>query len=239
VATTRPAQIHDRDETGLDAVVPEAWPVTGFLRDEQDRPFAGIQVEQSRLSFLRRPELRPFSPVPGERHLDWDETAADGSFRLVRIGEHLRIQARDLEGRELVGELEAIGDGRFPGRDGGFDLGFAVALQPGSPPRPIVVRMSRPARVTGFVRTSDGVGVGGATVKATRIARSFALDSLPTTATDASGRFEIVVPGADLNLLAQVRGGYRVVQAELPLRLQPGDSRSDVVITVPPVSPAP
>ena len=170
VATTLTTRVAERDVSGLDVVLPREWPVTGWLQDEQGRRLPKTRIEHfyfARSFYGGRsgwPTTR-FSLTDGKRHIDWDETAEDGSFRMLPRGLDILVPARDAEGHELFGFFHDGGQ-PFSGR-----LAYAVSSKGVAPPRnaPIVVTLVRNARVSGIVRASVGHPVPGAQLLVTQI----------------------------------------------------------------------
>jgi hypothetical protein len=100
VAAGRPVVVADSDVDPIDVTVAAAWPVSGWVKDDAGRPVAGARVDATDTG------MEPGVPVTDRRHWSWDETAADGSFRMVPFRRGLRVVARDAGGRLLLGRIE-------------------------------------------------------------------------------------------------------------------------------------
>ena len=236
-------RVDQDDVAGLDVVVPDRWPVSGWLRDENAQPLGGVRIEQSNLRVYVSDGHGPrlLRTLPGERHLDWDETEPDGSFRLLPRGNRVAVEARGADGQLRVGEFH---DG---GVDGYRRLSWQHVSWPGGTPstEPVNVFLGKAARISGLVRDASGAAVAGALVIADP-ANLRGAPSLPRqTITDASGRFEIdAMPGMEVILKARRRlagragtilGFDRVVRGgEIHLTLQSGEHRRDLELALPP-----
>jgi hypothetical protein len=165
-ATVFLARVQNGGVSGLDVTVPREWPVSGRLFDENDRPVAG-----ARLTRLRR-------NVGDQRHVDWDETGADGSFSLLPLGHRIEARADRADGTLLAtfsdrGETHVFFDRMgSPGR--------LVWLNPARAPERIVAR--RAGYLEGKAVFADGRPAAGARILTSTRAQPV---------TDAEGRFRV------------------------------------------------
>jgi hypothetical protein len=231
VAAAATASIEDRDVAGLDTVLARTWPVTGRMTDKKGRPLAGARLEQSHTWITGWPPGEASRSLPGERYLDWDESAADGTFRLLPLGRMVRVEARDAEGNEIYDEFHGAGPSIQ-----GLRRGRALPV-PEPRPDTTVVRMVRGGKVAGSVRTPDGRPVPDALVTGWRTMGSAQRHYPVETRADASGRFELPLPGTDFILTARAPDGRQGLQTRV--RFQPEAAPTDVLITVPAVTPGP
>jgi beta-lactamase regulating signal transducer with metallopeptidase domain len=218
VATMVPAQVQASDLDGLEAIVPGQWPITAYVRDPQGHPAAGIRVEHPSVWGMVQGGGRTLSRhrLPGERYLDWDETAADGSFRLLPRDGRLIIATRTPEGGGLFAQLE---QGRHH--------------HPTTPPP--IVTLQPTVRVSGVVRTPDGRPVPGASVRALQSMWFHATGLDEAVITDAQGRYVLpAVPPVTITLEANVHatGPQAAPDGRVTLLLRPGESPHDIDITL-------
>jgi hypothetical protein len=233
VARAMPATVGDRDVDGLDCVLDRQWPVSGYLQDERGRPLAGVRVEHEHLFRYSSYDPRPVRRATGERHLDWDESAADGSFRVLPVGRRVRVTARDAEGHDLFGEVTVAGEPFFRPRPGG---GMRLAT-PIRPTGPAIVTLQRSAHVSGHVRTPDGSPMVGVLVAAGPPVFRGSMHVYPhtSTRTDASGAFSLAAPAREIQVTAHSPGQNGAsLRAQWNALLNPGESRDDVVLTLRP-----
>jgi hypothetical protein len=224
VASTALIVVEGAGEQVVDAVVAREWPVTGWVRDELGRPMAGAKVRgplqvSPTVAFIQRPIRNP----PGRRHLEWDDSSVDGSFRLLASGRRVAVEATAPDGGELFGDFE----------DGGERVSTGGEHRVVRPARggPVAVTVRRASSVAGTVRDGRGAGVPGVLViAAPALDVSWVKDVVATT--DAQGRFALVaLPPGDLELIARFE--WRPFQAATRVRLHPGESRDGVEIVVP------
>lgn len=178
--TTVLVRLDDTDIDDLEAIIPRTTPVWGYLQDERGHPVAGARVEE-----LRGPPDQAGGRRLRGRHVDWDVSAADGSFRLASLARTLRATGRDGEGRPLMASFQDWADGR------------RVRLAPGAweggrPASPRTVVMRPAAMVGGTLRHGDGrraAGVGVAGTYMTDTHHPRLIENLAETRTDEQGRF--------------------------------------------------
>jgi beta-lactamase regulating signal transducer with metallopeptidase domain len=143
IADGNPDELHLR--------LPDTDQLSGWLRDEQGKPLAGVRVER-----VHRGHMYPRGRT-GERHVDWDVSGPDGGFRMLPLGDSLFASARDGKG-ELI---EAIFS------DGGVAqrlLGREVIRPRGKGQPPGFVPLQRPARLSVKVQGPDGQPVPSARI---------------------------------------------------------------------------
>jgi Carboxypeptidase regulatory-like domain len=147
VATVLLARVETSDVTGLDVTIPKTWPISGRLIDEQHRQLAGALVTRM------RPNLG------GQRHIAWDFSAADGSFRLLPLGSRVFARTPPGAGPALVASFSDGGEANVVERGGGFPARLAWTY-PGRPPETIILR--RGAYASGRAVLDDGSPARGA-----------------------------------------------------------------------------
>jgi beta-lactamase regulating signal transducer with metallopeptidase domain len=215
VFTIAHAQVGEEDVSGVDAMIPGQWPITGYLQDESGRRLGGVRVDQSDVWVTAGSGRVSRYRLPGERHVVWDESAPDGSFRLVPRQGRLNIVAPAAQGGLLYGELERVGR-------------HLVGVEP-----PIVT-LARTATVAGVVRRRDGRGLTGVVVEATESMWSFPYASDARAITDAQGRFAMTgVPPRVTHLRAHTAGLPVEDLADTTVAVRAGESRQDLVLEVP------
>jgi hypothetical protein len=211
-------------EQVVDTVVPREWPLTGWVRDENGRPVAGAKVAAGPPHLFHAGRSTVISPrsLPERRHLDWDDSQADGSFRLLARGQRVSVEGTAADGGNLFGEFDdgaqqVVANHRehrvLPAREG-----------------PVVVTVRRTSEVAGSVRDQRGAPISGAMVVAAAL--GVMRVSEVTATTDSHGRFALApLPPGDLEIVA--RFGWTPFQAQTRVRLHPGESRDGVDIVVP------
>jgi BlaR1 peptidase M56/Carboxypeptidase regulatory-like domain len=231
VATLRTVVVDDKD-LFVDVVVAKDWPVTGRLEDEEGRPLAGVRVQHGSMSLHRGGNMPPeIVPLPGQRYLDWDETAADGSFRLLRRGGTLGVTANAQSGQMLVARFEDGGErlqvvSNVVGE--GWQKGWHRVRRP-EDPGPTVVRMRPAVKVSGVVLAADGKPAAGAYVWAhatPEFQQQFAI-------ADAEGRFSIDGLPSQPSRLTATAANLSGGRGEVALPLESGHKRSNIVIHLP------
>ena len=189
VFSTVKAHLENDNATGLDLEIGREPPITGYLVDTTGAPLPGIRVDREDLRLYRH---RPDGPelvrrLAGTRYLDWDESAADGSFSIVVRGRPHPIRAEMPDGRVLFGEL-------FDRRDRVMAIrSQADTALPGDRgrPRPSRIVLRPGGTVAGQVRRQgDGRPVPGVTVHASPRNLPFLItkDMRPVV-TDENGRY--------------------------------------------------
>jgi hypothetical protein len=211
VATTASVTLPGAQDRPVDTTVARQWPLTGWVRDEQGVPLSGERVEsRTRWTVTTGPDGSYVNNPMGERHIDWDESAADGSFRLLTWDLHLDASGTSPEGTPLFGFLDLHGHGPA-----------TVTLRPG-------------AEVGGVVHDQAGRPLPGVAVVAIAT-RPTMTRRPPFAVTGPRGTFLIRnVPAFDVELLA--RAPTLPGQARTQLRLHPGESRDQIqlLLTTPP-----
>jgi beta-lactamase regulating signal transducer with metallopeptidase domain len=235
VATTFSTTIDTKDVSGLDCEVARQWPVSGYLQDEHGRPLAGVRVEQDHMFRISSRDPRPIRMGPGERHFDWDESADDGSFRMLAMGRRVHMVARDADGRDLFGDFVDPSQPVFFSRIGG---GLARPTLPVRAVGPAIVTLRRSPRLSGHVRASDGSPIAGAVVTAGAAMFTGSTVTYPqaSTTTDARGAFSLSVPATTIQLTAYAPGADGAPRrTQFSLMMNPGDARDDIVLTLGPL----
>jgi hypothetical protein len=225
VAATTLVVLPRSDARELDTFLPQAWPISGFARDEEGNPLAGVRVETGMLQLFRSNSTgrQLYRTLPGERHIDWDESAADGSFRLITWGRHLEASATAPDGTRLFGGFD----------DGGGMMGIRLRGGPERRERadsPVTVTLRPAAQVGGIVRDGAGRAQSGVTVFAMPLHFNNASIQLPVV-TGADGRFRVdAVPAEEVELMARAESWPYVGRTRL--RLHPGEARDGVEIVM-------
>ena len=209
---------------------------SGWLRNENGQPLAGVRIE--RLLGMQA----AWSPggAPGERHLDWDVSGPDGSFRMLPLGAQLFARTQDDSGRPI----EAVfADGGVPPGNRGNN--HQVVTRFPEPAAPGNVILQRPAFVRVVVRTPEGQPVPRARVLLrTAQAAPFGQPLARHQFTDGQGRTPaLAVPPGSLvlevipdQIVSYPPGPVR--DGHLKLALAPGERRDNVELIVPASPPA-
>ena len=184
--------IGDTDPPPAALRLPDTRRVTARLRDEDGRPLAGVRVERAPSENMY-PRGRT-----GERHVDWDVSGADGSVRLLPLGETLVAGARDAQGRTI----EALfNDGGVPRwklpRALGFDRMRFVTREHefGQPRADRLVLLQRPAVLAIRVEDTEGRPVPGVRPQVDPATTDPAWTLRARARTDGDGRIpDIAVP---------------------------------------------
>jgi hypothetical protein len=213
VGTITSVTLPRSDAREIDTVVGRTWPITGWVRDEQGAPLAGVRVESQSLQRFTGGRFWRVSPErAADRHMQWDESAADGSFRLLPLDWRLGATATARDGTRLFGVVEAV-----EGRDERSRGSLTMVLRPG-------------AELGGVVRDETGRGLPGLSVIPVPLQFGAMLDDSPAV-TDARGRFVIhAVPAGEVELIA--RDPDRARQGRLLVRLRPGQARDGLEIVL-------
>ncbi|HEY0708666.1 MAG TPA: M56 family metallopeptidase [Polyangia bacterium] len=185
VAARRQIIVDDKDLPGVDVTLATAWPITGWLHDSDGQPLAGVKVQAGSSSYSMGPSGWHFKRLPAQRYLDWDETAADGSYRLLQRGRLLQVRAKSRDGRPLYAEFNDGGETLWFER--GRGEGNPAEPKPASAPRVTILKPL--ARVSGVVVDRAGQPVPHATVVAQPVRRG--PDAAAWATADGAGRFVI------------------------------------------------
>jgi beta-lactamase regulating signal transducer with metallopeptidase domain len=181
--------LQDKDIRDLETVVPGEQPVTGHLLDDRGRPLGGVRINEVGPYLMTGGTTRGGVLValeergPQLRFIDYDVTAADGSFRLLPRGlVNIPVRAAGPDGTVYFGSFD--------------DAGLRRHQTQGH--RQVDVRLTPGVRVSGVVRTSTGQPMNGAVV-------SFEPQSFEATEpafTGPDGTFSLWVPRRDVVLYA-------------------------------------
>lgn len=233
VATTTLALVDDQDVAALDVVLDRDWAVTGRLQDRAGQPLPGVRIEHGTMRFFTSSKTGwQMHTRPGQRYLDWDQTAADGSFRLLQRGRTITVWAARGDGPPLYAQFE----------DGGARRAFRGQLRqwelvPGS--TSVTVTMTATAQISGVVLDQHNVPVAGTTVRA-QPARLGPMES-PTATTDGNGRFTLTgVPPTNVFVTAPHAPNFHAdLNQSTRLLPHPGEHIKDLQLrlTTPPPPP--
>ena len=170
--------------------VPRQQPVTGRLLDAGGAPIAGVRLTRGLLP-----------PLDRQRYFGWDETAADGSFRMLPLGQPIQAQVRAASGEVLFRSFSDTGPANVVDTGAGGSGRLAGVTPPGGP-RTVVLH--RAAFLRGTVRWPDGRPASGAIVFGIFHA---GVGSAGTTTVDAGGRYRVgpLEPGL-VSLFAHLPG---------------------------------
>ena len=177
-----------------------------------------------------------------ERHVDWDETPRDGSFRILPRGQYVLVEGRDADGTSLFGFFH---DGGTQWSSEGQSLRAFSFRLPSRGLHPLPSRMVRGGRVSGFVRTRAGDGIPGMRVWVSQIGSSAFRDSKPPISVgpqrrDATRPLRSVGSGFQPDRRSsRPDGGRQIrVRSSASVRLKPGYHRQGVEPSSIPDDPA-
>ena len=139
---TELVHLEETSVSDLQATVPKAPPVTGYLRTPSYQPVIGARVEDA-----------PIFPVEAGRrlrgrHIEWDVSDSDGAFRVAFVGRMLRATGRDPAGRLVSAVFPDWDRPPSPVRPGAWDAG--------RPAEPHIIVMQPAGVIRGVVRFADG-----------------------------------------------------------------------------------
>jgi hypothetical protein len=215
---------------GLDCPLGRTPSVTGRVVDETGAPIGGVRIEGDRRG-------RVESEI-GERtrHLDWDVTEADGTFRIVYSGRwnRWRFEPQVSGGASLVPAELSIGVGLFYlSRQPRLAVSNPQELKAQRPDEFIEVVLRQGARLSGVVRDAAG----------RPLAHQLLVVHLPSPGvpqghTDVDGRFTLgpVPPGVAQIQAFQGPARRRVTLMKLEVRA--GQDLRDLNLVLP-VAPGP
>jgi beta-lactamase regulating signal transducer with metallopeptidase domain len=226
VAISRHVVVKDNDVTGLEDVLDRSWPVTAWLKDAAGRPVAGARVDGGNsTSFVYGPDGVIVQPRIGQRHLDWDESGADGGVRMIPRGTRLTARGVAADGSVVFASFKDGGSRKF--FRGGPERRNEKVVEPARS-TPEVVTMEKAASISGLVIDEQGKPVPHTHVYAWVPWRGS--EHSAWTETDAEGRFEVpnITPG-DVFLTAppDPRRQPRMSK-DAELHLLPGEHRKNV-----------
>ena len=234
VATTGLAIVEDHDVQTEITTLPRDWEITGWLQDESGRRLPGVRIEHGtmRAYATSAQGLQLVQLLPGQRYLDWDESAADGSFRLLRRGRPITVETQALDGTLLYAHVVVV-DGKRLATVTRADGRKAIDMVPDT--RPFALTLKRTGRVSGQVLGNDGAPAAGAHVLLSQAV--IPQTERPSVQADGRGRFTLagVPPATDVQLLAlPAQGQSGPWPRGTPILLRPGEHLENLTLTLPP-----
>ena len=211
------ARVGTTDPVPFAITVPRQQPVTGRLQDAAGAPIAGARLTR-----------RLLPPLDRLRYFGWDETAADGSFRMLPLGQPIEAQVRTASGEVLFRSFSDTGAANVVDAGAGGSGRLAWVTSPAGT-RTVVLRPA--AFLWGTVRWPDGRPASGAIVFG--FSHSV-VGSAGETTVDAGGRYRVgpLEPG-QVSLFAHLPGQRPAVGPDTLVRtLATADGERQVDLTL-------